>query len=53
MPNSKNPCSFVFSKTAKQKTFKRGYKDFIARRYAFDPRSSSLLTIIIFRETKL
>ena len=38
MPNSENHCSFVFSKTAKQKTFKRGYKDFIAGRYAFDHR---------------
>ena len=39
MSNSKNHCSFVFSKTAKQKIFKRGYKDFIAgRRLAFDHR---------------
>ena len=38
MSNSKNHCSFVFSKPAKQKIFKRGYKDFIAGRLVFDHR---------------
>ena len=38
MSNSKNHCSFVFSKPDRQKIFKRGYKDFIAGRFAFDHR---------------
>ena len=30
MPNSKNHCSFAFFTPARQKTFEKGYKYFIA-----------------------
>lgn len=48
MSTSKNHYSFVFPHPPGKKTFKRGYKDFVAESFVFDKSSMEF-----FRETKL